>query len=110
MDDATNEYQLKINLINSYYESIVLNIQKEYEFPFDDRYIKLLDENLSNENLESILSTYSDEEIDLFIDKLEDNIYNTSFDSVLRKENVIFNTENDKIVLKKVLTEYDKRF
>ena len=80
----------------------------EKDFPYDYRYL-LLKENINSELKEEILKTYTDEELDLLLYFLESNIYKTTFDSIYRIEDDLFNINNDKKVLKNCLIEYDKR-
>lgn len=79
------------------------------DFPYDYRYV-LLKEDISDVVKEKILKSYTDEELDMLFYILESNIYKTTFESMQREENEIFNTNNDKKVLEKCNDEYKKRF
>lgn len=79
------------------------------DFPYDYRYV-LLKENISEDIKKKILKSYTDEELDMIIYILESNIYKTTFESVIREEDDIFNVNNDKKVLEKCNIEYKNRF
>lgn len=79
------------------------------DFPYDYRYV-LLKEDISDILKEKILKSYTDEELDMLFYILESNIYKTTFDSIQREENEIFNAVNDKKVLKNCILEYKNRF
>lgn len=78
------------------------------DFPYDYRYI-LLKENISEEIRMKILKSYTDEELDMLFYTLESNIYKTTFESINREENEIFNLDNDKKILKNCTLEYKNR-
>lgn len=95
----------------------LLNEKKLYEymkdslkdFPYDYRYI-LLKEDINNNLVQKILSTYTDKEFDMLYETLLNNIFGLSYESNFREENEMFNKENDKKILTKINNENKKRF
>lgn len=105
LNDLFTLYFNNVLKIEDFYKHIKESMK---DFPYDYRYV-LLKENISEDIKNIILKLYTDEELDMLFYTLESNIYKTTFESIQREEDEIFNVSNDKKVLEICNVEYKNR-